>query len=96
MRWLGRSPGKRTTSTGEVTSGNVSISQNGDVYIVKWSDTKSTVNGIGLISGDYLVVAFGGGNNSFGLLEYVFNGSSALGRTLNSGITTIGSETLNK
>lgn len=86
----------RTESTdpGQAESsftGRLTISRLEDTYRLVWRVDEDTYRGIGLRSGDWLIVGWGPGDD-FAVAEYEFDGNEATGRTAVSGSVNAGEE----
>ncbi len=71
-------------------TGEITMKKKGDVYDVKWYVDDKIYNGIGLRSGDWLIVGFGRTvPKGFGVSYYKFDGDTAEGRMSFYGKSTI-------
>lgn len=70
-------------------NGRMNISRSGDTYQLSWTVDDKTYRGVGLRSGDWLVVGWGP-KDDFGVLDYKINGSKATGRWALPGRSQLG------
>lgn len=71
-------------------NGRMNISRSGDTYQLSWTVDDKTYRGVGLRSGDWLVVGWGPNTENFGVLDYKINGSKATGRWALPGRSQLG------
>lgn len=85
-----------TNQDGSVYRGKLMMQKTGDAFQVQWNLGGQTYNGVGFMSGDYLVVGYGFGQ-AFGTVEYVIiTGNKARGRWVMGGGNKLGIENLTR
>lgn len=78
-------------------SGTVSITPNGDTYTVQWVLQGSEgYTGVGIREGDLFIVGWGEAGKGAGVVSYVKNGNSLVGKWAAPGNRALGKETLSK
>ncbi|KYG02613.1 hypothetical protein BE21_54715, partial [Sorangium cellulosum] len=74
-------------------SGTVAIARTGDTYAVTWTLSTGALKGVGLRSGDQLVVGWSPGQ-PVGVVSYAIEGRQLTGRWASLGSSQAGAETL--
>ena len=80
---------------GQSYSGTLSLQKTGDTFQAQWAIGNTIYNGVGMLSGDLLVIGYGYGQG-FGVVEYAFNRNQANGRWAMGGGQSLGIENLQK
>ena len=78
---------------GQPYRGKLFLQKTGDTFQAQWQVANQTYNGVGFMSGDYLVIGYGPGQ-AFGTVEYVMGGNRALGRWAMGGGSQFGTENI--
>lgn len=86
----------RSVPNGNPYTGSVIITPNGDTYTVMWNLANESYSGIGVRQGDVLVVGWGIGSRSVGVVGYTVVGNWLNGKWANPGGTKTGTEKLLK
>ncbi|GAB4029890.1 hypothetical protein GCM10028809_21650 [Spirosoma gilvum] len=82
-----------TNPDGGVYRGKLTLQKTGDTFQAQWQVANQTYNGVGFISGDYVVIGYGPGQ-AFGTVEYVLAGNKARGRWAMGGGSQFGIENI--
>lgn len=84
-----------TNPDGRTYRGKLSLQKTGDTFQAQWQVANSVYNGVGFMSGDYLVIGYGPGQ-AFGTVEYVMTGNKARGRWAMGGGSQFGIENITR
>jgi hypothetical protein len=76
-------------------SGKVTISKNGEAYLVNWALPSESYSGIGILVGNIFVVGWGQGSG-FGTVVYVRENGNFTGKWAAAGADRLGIETLTR
>lgn len=82
-----------TNPDGRQYVGKLTLQRTGDTFQAQWQVANETYNGVGFMSGDYLVIGYGPGQ-AFGTVEYVMAGNKAHGRWEMGGGSQFGTENI--
>ncbi|GAB3951262.1 hypothetical protein GCM10028805_31020 [Spirosoma harenae] len=82
-----------TNPDGGVYRGTLTLQKTGDTFQAQWQVANQTINGVGFMSGDYMVIGYGPGQ-SFGTVEYAMAGNKARGRWAMGGGSQFGIENI--
>lgn len=80
---------------GSAYKGKLMLQKTGETFQAQWNVAGTTYNGVGFLSGDYLIIGFGFGQ-SFGTVEYLIMGGKARGRWAMGGGATMGTENITR
>jgi hypothetical protein len=80
---------------GSTYKGKLMLQKTGETFQAQWNVAGTTYNGVGFLSGDYLVIGFGFGQ-SFGTVEYLIMGGKARGRWAMGGGAAMGTENITR
>lgn len=84
---------KGTNPDGRPYAGKLTLQKTGDTFQARWQVANDVYNGVGFMSGDYLVVGYGPGM-AFGTVEYALLGNKAHGRWAMGGGSQLGTENI--
>lgn len=80
---------------GSAYKGKLMLQKTGETYQAQWNVAGATYNGVGFLSGDYLIIGFGFGQ-AFGTVEYLIMGGKARGRWAMGGGAALGTENITR
>ncbi|MVM33082.1 hypothetical protein GO755_23780 [Spirosoma sp. HMF4905] len=84
-----------TNPDGRPYRGKLTLQKTGDTFQAQWQVGNGVYNGVGFMSGDYLVIGYGPGQ-AFGTVEYVMTGNRARGRWAMGGGSQFGVENITR
>jgi hypothetical protein len=85
-----------TPGTGKAYAGTVTIAPKGTAYSVTWKLPNETYSGVGILSGNVLVVGWGTGGGEAGAVSYNIAGGKLDGKWAQPGGSALGTEVLQK
>lgn len=84
-----------TNPDGRPYRGKLTLQKTGDTFQAQWQVGNGVYNGVGFMSGNYLVIGYGPGQ-AFGMVEYVLAGNKARGRWAMGGGSQFGIENITR
>ncbi|GAB4053630.1 hypothetical protein [Spirosoma litoris] len=84
-----------TNPDGRPYRGKLTLQKTGDTFQAQWQVGNGVYNGVGFMSGNYLVIGYGPGQ-AFGTVEYVLAGNKARGRWAMGGGSQFGIENITR